>query len=225
MRPLLAGGRRAGVHGDVPLRWAHRRRPWRGTAAVVGGDIVRKHGGVAGGVATAVSTIVVVLAATTAVAAVVVPMPVVVAAVTVAGAAAVVLARRARRHQRRRQWSGQNFVGVERRRSSSWTKGVQVDFLHHGIHLDVEVGDDGVDVRRRSSRGLRGRERRGSEDQLLGGGLPFEIGGGGLLLIKELTGGQDATTRGGGLLLGSFNSNDQGIEPLLEDLGVGRRIG
>jgi hypothetical protein len=189
MQPLLAGGRRAGVHGDVPLRWVHRRRPWRGTAAVVGGDTVGKHGGVAGGVATAVSTIVVVLAATTAVATVVVPMPVVVVAVTVAGAAAVVLARRARQHQRRRQWSGQNFVGVERRRSSSWTRGVQVDFLHHGICLDVEVGDDGVDVRRRSGCGLRDRERRGSRDQLLDGGLPFKISGGDLLFIKELTGG------------------------------------
>jgi hypothetical protein len=31
-----------------------------------------------------------------------------------------------------------------------------VDFLHHGIRLDVKVGDDGVDVRRRSGRGLRG---------------------------------------------------------------------
>jgi hypothetical protein len=70
------------------------------------------HGGVAGGVATAVSTIVDVLTATTAVAAVAVPMAVVVAVVTVARAAAVVLARR-------RQWSGQHFVGVERRRSSS----------------------------------------------------------------------------------------------------------
>jgi hypothetical protein len=144
-----------------------------------------------------------VLAATTAVAAVVVPIAVVV----VVGAAAIVLARRARRCQGRQQWSGRRFVGVERRRSSSWTEGVQVDFLHHGIRLDVEVGDDGVDVRRRSGRGLRGRGRRGSEDQLLSGGLSFEIGGGGLLLIKleigggglllikELTGGQDATTR------------------------------
>jgi hypothetical protein len=51
--------------------------------------------------------------------------------------------------------------------------------------------------------GLRGRGRRGSGDQLLGGGQPFEIGGGGLLLIKELTGGQNATTGGDGLLLGS----------------------
>jgi hypothetical protein len=100
-----------------------------------------------------------------------------------------------------------------------------VDFLHHGIRLDVEVGDDGVDIRRRNGRGLRGRERRESGDQLLGGGLPFEIGGGGLLLIKELMGGQDATTRGGGLLLGSFDSNDQGVEPLLEDLDVGGRMG
>jgi hypothetical protein len=132
-----------------------------------------------------------VLAATTAVAAVVVPIAVVV----VVGAAAIVLARRARRCQGRQQWSGRRFVGVERRRSSSWTEGVQVDFLHHGIRLDVEVGDDGVDVRRRSGRDLRGRGRRGSEDQLLSGSLSFEIGGGGLLLIKELTGGQDATTR------------------------------
>jgi hypothetical protein len=100
-----------------------------------------------------------------------------------------------------------------------------VDFLHHGIRLNVEVGDDDVDIRRRSDRGLRGRERRGSRDQLLGGGLPFEIGGGVLLLIKELTSGQDATTRGGGLLLGSFDSNDQGVEPLLEDLGVADRKG
>jgi hypothetical protein len=184
---------------------------------------VGNHGGVAEGVATAVCTIVAVLATTTIVAAVVVPMPVVVVAVTVAGAAAVVLARRARWRQRRRQWSGHHFVGVERRRSSSWTGGVQVDFLHHGIRLNVEVGDDDVDIRRRSGRGLRGRERRGSRDQLLGGGLPFEIGGGVLLLIKELTGGQDVTTRGGGLLLGNFDSNDQGVEPLLEDLGVGDR--
>jgi hypothetical protein len=179
---------------------------------------VRNHGGVAGGVATAVSTIIVVLAATTAVAAVVVPMPVVVAIITDAGAAVVVFARR-------RQWSRQRWVGVERRRSSSWTGGVQVDFLYHGICLDVEVGDDGVDVRRRSGRGLRGRERHGSRDQLLDGGLPFEIGSGGLLLIKKLTGGQDATTRGGSILLGSFDNDDQSIEPLLEDLGVDGRKG
>jgi hypothetical protein len=83
-----------------------------------------------------------------------------------------------------------------------------VDFLHHGIRLDVEVDDDGVDVQRRSGHDLRGRERRGSRDQLLGGGLPFKIGGGSLLLIKELTGGQDAMTCGGGLLLGSFDSDD-----------------
>jgi hypothetical protein len=41
---------------------------------------------------------------------------------------------------------GQRFVGVERRRSSSWIGSVQVDFLHHGIHLDVEVGNGGVNV-------------------------------------------------------------------------------
>jgi hypothetical protein len=97
-----------------------------------------------------------------------------------------------------------------------------VDFLHHGIHLDVEVGDD-VDVRQRSGRDLCGRGRRGSRDQLLGGGLPFEIGGGGLLLIKELTGSQDAMTRGGSLLLGSFGGGNQGVEPLLEGLGIGGR--
>jgi hypothetical protein len=125
LRPLLVGGRRVGVHGNVPRRRVHVRRPWLGTPTVVGGGAVRSHGGVA------------VLAATTAVVAVVV------AVVTVAGAAAVVLSRRARR----RQWSGRCFVGVERCRSNSWTGGVQVDFLHHGIHLDVEVGDDGVDVR------------------------------------------------------------------------------
>jgi Flp pilus assembly protein TadB len=130
----------------VPLRRVHIRRPWRGTPAVVGSGAVGNHGGIAGGVATAVSTTVVVLAATTAVAAVVVPILIVVAVVTVAGAAAVVLARRARQCQRRRQWSGQRFVGLERRRSSSWTGGVQVDFLHHGIRLDVEVGDNGIDV-------------------------------------------------------------------------------
>jgi hypothetical protein len=84
---------------------------------------------------------VVILAANTVVAAVVV------AAVTVAGAAAVVLARRARRRQGRWQWSGRRFVGVECRRSSSWTGGVQADFLHRGIRLDVEVDDDGVDIR------------------------------------------------------------------------------
>jgi hypothetical protein len=105
---------------------------------------VGSHGGVA------------VLAATTAVAAVVVPIPIVVAAVIVPGAAVVVLARRARGHQGRRQWSGRRFVGVERRWSSSWTGSVQVDFPHHGIRLDVEVGEDGVDVRRRGGRGLRG---------------------------------------------------------------------
>jgi hypothetical protein len=58
-------------------------------------------------------------------------------------------------------------------------------------------------------------------NQPLSGGLPFEIGGGGLLLIKELTGGQDTMMRGASLLLGSFDSDDQGVEPLLEDLGVG----
>jgi hypothetical protein len=36
----------------------------------------------------------------------------------------------------------------------------------------------------------------------------------------RLTGGQDATTRGGGLLLGSFGGGDQGVEPLLEDLSI-----
>jgi hypothetical protein len=96
-----------------------------------------------------------------------------------------------------------------------------VDFLHHGIRLDVEVGDNGVNVRRRSGHGLHGQERRGSRDQLLGGGQPFEIGGGSLLLIKELTGGQDVMTHGGGLLLGSIDIDDQDVEPLLEDLSVG----
>jgi hypothetical protein len=62
-------------------------------------------------------------------------------------------------------------------------------------------------------------------DQLLGGGLPFEINDGDLLLIKELTGGQDVTMRGSGLLLDSFSDSDQGIEPLLEDLSVGGRKG
>jgi hypothetical protein len=62
-------------------------------------------------------------------------------------------------------------------------------FPHHDICLDVEDGDNGVDVRRRSGRGLRGRVRRGSGDQLLDSDLSFEIGGGDLLLIKELTGG------------------------------------
>jgi hypothetical protein len=171
LRPLLPGGRRAGVHGDVLWQRVHVHRPWWGTPAVVGGGAAGSHDGVA------------VLAATTAVAAVVVPILVVVAAVTIVGAIVVVLARRARR----RQWSGRCFVGVERCRSSSWTGGVQVDFLHHGICLDVEVGNDGVDVRQRSGRGLRGRGRRGSRDQLLGGSLPFEIGSGSLLLIKELT--------------------------------------
>jgi hypothetical protein len=90
---LLAGGQWDGVHGDVPLQWVHRRRPWRGTPAVIGGDAVGNHGGVAGGVATAVSTIVVVLAVTTAVVAVVVSLAIVVVAVTVARAAAIVLAR------------------------------------------------------------------------------------------------------------------------------------
>jgi hypothetical protein len=32
-------------------------------------------------------------------------------------------------------------------------------------------------------------------------------------------------TRGGGLLLGSFDSDDQGVESLLEDLCVGGRKG
>jgi hypothetical protein len=96
----------------------------------------------------------------------------------------------------------------------------QLDFLHHGIRLDGEVGDDGGDVRLRSGRSLCGRERRGSRDQILGYGLPFEISGGGLPLSMELMGGQDVMTRGGGLLLDSFDSDDQGVEPLLEGLGV-----
>jgi hypothetical protein len=78
-----------------------------------------------------------------------------------------------------------------------------VDFLHHGIHVFLDHGD---------------------RDQLLGGGLLFEIGGGGLLLIKELTGGQEAMTRGGSLL-GSFGGGNQGVEPLLGDLDVGGRKG
>jgi hypothetical protein len=179
----------------------HVRRPWWGTSTVIGGGAVGSHGRVA------------VLVAITTVAAIVVPIPIVVAAV--AGAATVVFARRARWRQGRRQWSGRRFVGVERRRSSSWIGGVQVDFLHHGIRLDVEVGDDGVDVRQRSGRSLRGRGRRGSGDQLLGGGLPFKIDGG----------GQDATMCGGGLLLGSFDGGNQGVETLLGYLGVGGRKG
>jgi hypothetical protein len=100
-----------------------------------------------------------------------------------------------------------------------------VDFLHHGIRLDVEVVNDDVDVRRRSGRGLRGRGRRGSGDQLLGSGLSFEIGDGGLLLIKELTGDQDATTHRGRPILGSFDGGDQGVELLLGDLNIGGRKG
>jgi hypothetical protein len=37
--------------------------------------------------------------------------------------------------------------------------------------------------------------------------------------------GQDGTTCGGGLLLGSFDSDDQGVEPLLEDLSIGSQKG
>jgi hypothetical protein len=91
LRPLLVGGRRAEVHGNVPRRRVYIHRPWWGTLTVVGDGTVGSHGGVA------------VLAAATAIVAVVVPIPVVVAIVTVAGAAAVVLARR---RQGRRQWSG-----------------------------------------------------------------------------------------------------------------------
>jgi hypothetical protein len=120
-----------------------------------GGVAVGSHGGVAA------------LVATTVVAAVVIPIPVVVAAVTVVGTAAVVLARRARRRQGWRQWSGRCFVGVEHRRSSNWTGDVQVDFLHHGNRLDVEVDDDGVNIRWRSGRDLRGRGRRGSGTSFL----------------------------------------------------------
>jgi hypothetical protein len=86
------------------------------------------------------------------------------------------------------------------------------------------VGDDGVDVRWKSGHALHGRGRRGSGDQLLGGGLSFKIGGS-LLLIKELTGGHDATMRGGSLLLDSFSGGDQGVEPLLGDLGIGGQKG
>jgi hypothetical protein len=163
----------------------------------IGGGVVGSHGGV------------VVLAATTVIATVVIPILIVVATVTVVETAVVVLARQAMRRQGRRQWSERRFVGVERRQSSSWTGGVQVDFLHHGIRLNVKVDDDGVDVRQRSGRGLYGRARRGSGDQLLGGGLSFEIGVG-LLLIKELTAGRNTTTRDDGLLLGSFSGGDQG---------------
>jgi hypothetical protein len=89
-------------------------------------------------------------------------------------------------------------------------RGVQNDVhegtnVRHSSLLDVEVGDNGVFIRRRVGRELLGRGRRESQDQFLGGGgLPFEIDGGGLLLIKELTGGHDVTTRGGNLLLDSF---------------------
>jgi hypothetical protein len=38
-------------------------------------------------------------------------------------------------------------------------------------------------------------------------------------------GGQDVTTRGDGLLLSSFDSDDRGVEPLLEDLGVSGQKG
>jgi hypothetical protein len=120
---------------------------------------------------------VVVLATTTAVAAVVVPISVIVAVVTVAEAAAVILARRVRRRKGRRQWSRRCFVGVEHCRSSSWTGGIQLNFLHHGIRwmwklvMMVSTYDGEVVA----------VSRRGSGDQLRGGGLPFKI--------EELMGG------------------------------------
>jgi hypothetical protein len=110
-------------------------------------------------------------------------------------------------------------------------RGIQNDVhegtnIRHRSHLDVEVGDDGVFIRRRGGRGLRGRGRHGSQDRLLGGdSLPFEIGGGHLLLIKELTDGQDKMTHDDGLFLGSFGSGDHGVEPLLEHLSVSGRNG
>jgi hypothetical protein len=98
--------------------------------------------------------------------------------------------------------------------------------IRHRSHLDVEVGDDGVFIQRRVGCGLCGQGRRGSQDQLLGGdSLPFEIGGGGLHLIKELMGSQDATMRGGGLLFDNFGGGNQGVEPLLEGLDVGGQKG
>jgi hypothetical protein len=50
--------------------------------------------------------------------------------------------------------------------------------------------------------------------------LPFKIGSDDLLLIEELTDGQDIMTRGGGLLLTCFGTDDQGVEPLLEGLSL-----
>jgi hypothetical protein len=45
---LLSGGRRIGVHGDVPLPRVHIHRPWWRTPTVVGGGAVGNRGGVAG---------------------------------------------------------------------------------------------------------------------------------------------------------------------------------
>jgi hypothetical protein len=89
---------------------------------------VGRRGGVAGGVGNTISTVVAILATNTTTVAVVVSVLVVVAAAVVVGAIAVGLARRAW-HQGRQQRSGWRVVRVERHRSSSWTGGVQVNFL------------------------------------------------------------------------------------------------
>jgi hypothetical protein len=95
--------------------------------------------------------------------------------------------------------------------------------IQNRSRLDVDVGDDGVFIRRRVGHGLLSWGRCGSQDQLLGGSdsLSFKFNDGGLLLIKELTSSQDVTTRGDGLLLDSIDSGGQGVKFLLEGLDIG----
>jgi hypothetical protein len=48
LRALLDGGRRTGVHGDVPLPRVHVRHPWWRTLAIVVVGVVGSYSGAVG---------------------------------------------------------------------------------------------------------------------------------------------------------------------------------
>jgi hypothetical protein len=143
LRELLSCRYRAGVYGNVPLPRVDVLRPWKSDPAVVASGSSGGRGGVARVTTTATTVVVLVAVATT-----VITIAAVVVLVSV-----VVAVGHSGRHGRLRLRSRKRSAGVECRRSSERSSGVEVDLLQKEVIGDFKkvqeqrrASDDGPEV-------------------------------------------------------------------------------